>query len=540
MAKKNNNINGNSTPDNCKGGSGNGAANHNSKRHSGSRSRNRTSKQPFDRDRTDAQVTNNAAMYYTNPELANQLSSISFSNFLGFDENKEAFGKTDIPNAMTVYLNPSPGISTAGNISGLNIAAQKMFTYLSANNAKTTVYAPQDLSMLILALGEVLSNIEVAKRAIRVAYTYNVRNRALPTGIINAMGFNADFVTKGEIAQLRLKLNTVINSFNQIPIPSNITYFEKVEGLYHTYYADAEGPMVQYYLFTPYSTWVLNETANSEGSMLETVYFQNAAGTSAQHDRDLSKFIDVIQQQISALLNSSTLNSIYSDVLRLNQSSSFPIRTVELLGVDEVILPEYNPMRLLQIHNSITAGIPCGTENKHGSMTKANDVIPYADNNVIEYLPSFWTTPQKNRVEGFVLDFPHSMGNPDVDQRIDATRFLAFVNAKADKSLDAKNSSISDHYVVTYRIYGPGLKDDNASYYGSRLFPYLNQAKIAQVAACLSKFDYHPPIWIPTTNSEDTAEYEVLCDYDFFTYIDSSYLIPVNELANQGVFEARF
>lgn len=537
MAKKK--MNSKAQCNNDRGGASNGSYRNNSKRNSNYKSRREESKQPFDSDRTDAQVTNNAAMYYTNPQLAEQLSSISFSNFLGFDEDNVAFGKTDIPNAMTLYLNPCPGISTAGNISGINMAAQKMFTYLSASNAKTTIYAPQDIATLILAFGEVLSNIEVAKRTMRVAYTYNIRNRSLPIGIINAMGFNADFVKDGSLAQLRLQLNTVINSFNQLPIPSNIKYFDKVEGLYHTYYADAEGPMVQYYIFTPASTWILDEASNPEGSMLVTTSYKNASGADADYNRDLGKFIDVIADQISALLNSATLNGIYSDLLRLNQNSSFPLRTVELLGVDEVVLPEYNPMRLLQIHNSYAVGYPRGTENAHGLRTKLNDVVPYADNNVIEYLPVFtprWIKPD----QGFVLDFPHSMGNPDVDQRIDSTRFLAFLDIKAeDNTIDPRTSTISDHYVTAYRIYGPGLKDDNVLTFYSKLPHNVDQSYIASVAACLSKFDYHPPVWVPDQNVAN-PNYEVLCDYDFYTFIDRKYLIPVNELANQGIFEARF
>lgn len=505
-----------------------------------SKGTNHLANQPWDSENS-APVSNNAAMYYTNPILADQVSNFTFNNFLGVVEDSQAFGNISPGVAMTIFCNPCPGITSGDMTAGINIAAMKAYTYLSANNAKTTVYAPQDISTLILAVGEVLSAITVAKRALKVAYTYNVRNRAFPLQLVRTMGFNPQFIEDGQIAKVRLALNSAINRFNQIPIMiDNVTYFSKCVEMYSGIYADSDGPMVQYYVFTPFSTWILDEESYDQGSVLKTKMFKNASGTDVEYDRDIYKFIDTINEMINALLSSATFNAIYSDILRVSSNSSVNLAKVDLLQEDEVLLPEYNPMKLLQIHNSYAFGTPVGTDYQTGVHTPYNDVYPDVNKNALVYLPQ--VVPNLHGPENdVILDFPHSMGNPDVDQRVDVTRYISMVYTDASNNLNTNLCTMPDHYIVHYLLWYPSSGSTLSSVYlGRNVLPQSTTvANLAKIVSVLSTFDYAPLFYTNLDVGGGKFESARIGDLDYYTAIDVKYLKGVNELALQGLFELR-
>lgn len=485
--------------------------------------------------------TNTAEMYFSDLSLADQTTRFSFNQFLGDRETLDVFGSYPPSTVLSLAINPSPGLTTGEDDAGINIAGRRTYTKLSAGNAKTTNYAPQDVTTLLLAVGEIISMIEVAKRAFRVVYTYDVRNKSIPRGIIRAMGFDPEMLDDGKVGPLRIDLNVAINSFNQIPIMKNVSYLRKCAEVYANYYSDSESRMSQYYVFTPYSTWVLDETGSPQGSILKTTPV--LLGTSAGMQK-MSDFIATIKQMIRAITDSSTFGFIYADILRLVPDGEQ--YKVSLLMENEVLLPVYDPMKLLQIHNSTSTGVPFGKAHNAGSMTTENDVYPSVDNNSIEYLPSFaggdkmWFPQTGTEV---IVDFPHSMGDPDVDQRVDITRYQSIIDINEDNSTNLKWSTLPDHYVVAYYTFFNG---EFRRSFGSRIVhlppePNTKTSVILEVVADLQKFDYHPFIRCEYTNTTDPSETTsvVFGDIDFFTTVDVAYLSRINDLCYQGLMEFR-
>lgn len=507
--------------------------NSNAKKRSGSRNKRKTNGRN-NKPRIQTKPTNNAAMYFISPELASQAAQFSFSNYLGQPiELGVGTGTTEeIPTVLTMAMNPSPGI-TAGNLTdGINIAGMRTYTRLSAGNAKTTNYAPQDVSTLILAIGEVISMFEVAKRAMRVAYTYNQRNRSLPLGIIRASGIDPEFVKTGQIGPLRLKLNYIINSFNQVPIMANISYFEKCAEIYANYYSDSQGMMTQYYVFAPFSTWKLDETSYDQGSILKTEYVC-LGGTNRVQTMD--SFLDTIAGMVNAILESATFNYIFADILRLCGPND--LLTIPLLSEMESQLPVFDPMKLLQIHNSVSLGSPRGgTSYVAGKITPQNDVYPNVATNSLEYYPKLsggTTNPKK-----FILDFPHSDGNPDLDQRVDATRYLGFVARGEDDGIVFNASTMPDHYITDYTFfYNQEIVYSVSSWFDLDPTNAEQMSNFMYAISAISKFDWHPLLHCKATNTSDP--YRSFGDIDFFTVVDAEYIKTINDLAFQGLFEFR-
>lgn len=547
MGKQNSNPKQNKQNSTNKGGNGyntnrTGGSNRNNRNKNEDRNQNGNPGSPNqETNRELFKPTNNAAMYFSDLSLAEQTTRFSFNQFLGDEKTLGVFGDYPPSTVLSLAINPSPGLTTGADDAGVNIAGRRTYTRLSAGNAKTTNYAPQDVTALILAVGEIISMIEVAKRAFRVVYTYDVRNKSIPRGIIRAMGFDPEMCDEGKIGPLRIDLNIAINSFNQIPIMKNISYFSKCAEVYANYYCDSESRMSQYYLFSPYSTWLLDETGSEEGSVLRTQHV--LLGHSGVQQK-MSEFIALIKNMIRAISDSSTFGYIYSDILRLVPDSEQ--YKIALLMENEVLLPVYDPMKLLQIHNSTTIGVPHGNAYKKGSITPENDVYPNVNNNGVEYLPSFTTSDKFNypQAEGEVIvDFPHSMGDPDLDQRVDITRYQSVISIDEDDSTNLLNSTIPDHYVVYYATF---FNADLRQRFGSRIIhslpnPNSKISDILRIVGDLQKFDYHPFIRCEYTNPSSPSDVTNVLygDIDFFTTVDVAYLDRMNDLCYQGLMEFR-
>lgn len=225
---------------------------------------------------------NNPAWYYTDPEMADQISRFSFNQFAGLSK---PYGKY-VPQIMGIYLNPSPGVTpingplatdpwreaaVKAQNKGINMASLKWWSILTATSGRIAPYTRNDVAVLILALSEVVSIYEYIRRTLGLYMAYSLRNRVLPQGLIEASGIDADDLARKH-PNYRLRMNTLVARINQLPIPGNIMYIAKAQDLYQHIYADSDSPMAQFYVVSPSTTWVIDEdTAPETGTILRTV-----------------------------------------------------------------------------------------------------------------------------------------------------------------------------------------------------------------------------------------------------------------------------
>lgn len=453
-------------------------------------------------------MNNDVSWYFDNALLAEQISNISFNQFIG-TKNTFRFTEFNPPVSAVFMLNPSIGWmdETDPTYTGVNQQGIKLYTQLSSGNAKTTNYAPQDVTTLILALGEVISLSEAARRVMGLAFTYNKRNWSYAADIIHSLGINAPDLF-ANLAAYRIRFNTIVNKINKIAFPDNIRWFKKCAYLYSHVFMDSESPMAQSFMYRPYSTWIIDETGE-DGTILRTL--------SIDLYSNMSVYLDKLESVIDAILGASTFQYIYADILRLYGDAQ--LYTIPFLTEDYIVVPEYDPLAKLQINNAIIIGEPTATERDQ-NVTPKNDVWPVALSNKLAYSPEF---TQYNHPSEAVLNFPHSMGNPDVVQRIEASRFMSlFANTGGTGSM-----ALADHYIVKVFFYGPAseeLFELRSSYVDDIVDP---RTTITQVMATLSEFD---GIFRLYTKDEQVHGSYIFGDLDFFTTVDLSYLSKVNEL----------
>nr|AVX53447.1 putative capsid [Marmot picobirnavirus] len=468
---------------------------------------------------------NDPNWYFEDANVAQQAAAISFNQFqgesitIGQIAADGVIEKELYPASLFIAeVNPSPG-DTSLVTSGINLAALKTFTSLSSRNAKTTQYAPQDVTTLMLALGEVISISEHIRRAFGLAFTYNVRNRTLPRELLIELGFNADDLFKG-LADYRLRFNSIITSVNKIPFPSNVAYLFKCADLYQNVYVDSNSTMADLVALRPYSTWILNEAYSSAGTGLTTTALPTA-------DESFGAWLDLLSNMTSAIMQSATFNYVYADVLNYADKTGAKLLYLDYLSESYAVYPVYNENFLLQIHNATFLGAPSGTTNSTG-YTVSNDVAPNADKNKVDYTPLFKIN-EGVAPASVILDLPDAV--PSTENIIEATRFtmIPWLN----NGTNILSLAMSDHYIVDLRVKRSSLESYSIT---SSWWDVSNPTVNELIFCCdLSQLDWAPQLYM---SYSDTAMI-VSSDLNYFTTIEFNWLNRVNDLTFQALFNLR-
>lgn len=475
---------------------------------------------------------NDPNWYFLDRNIADQASSFSFDQFLGLKFPIKHFNTYGLeitsymytPTIMSYQVAPAPG-DTKSIQTGINIAGLKMYSQLSSQNAKTTNYAPQDLTMLILAMGELVSIIEHMRRAFGVAFTYNQRNRSMPVRLLEHMGFGGeDFLDS--LADKRLAFNSVISSFNRIPFLDNIAYIFKCADMYQGVYTDSTSTMAQVHFMRPGLTWILDETGSEEGSVLKTI--------DVSEYNTYEQWLTLARNMITALLSSSTLNYIYSDVLNYSSKFGAKLLYLDYLMETYVVVPTYNRNFNMQMHNATLVGKPLETPG--ADFTNFNDVMPDVDTNRIVYNPEFSAATVQTPVINLDVD------SASVVDRIEFTRYTAVIGETVSdtepKVYNHPALALPDHYII-------GLKFDKWADEEVSLTNNHVHIDASTTALALSnylrmvQFDWAPMLYLTGIGEYGVQSNMVYGDLNYYTTLPKEWFQRVNDLTFQALFALR-
>lgn len=539
---------------------------------------------------------NDPNWYFTNAELASQASELSFQSFIG---ELDIPGAYNVPAVNTVWLNPCPGnsygIATDNDQgdyttalpssadtpldSGINLMANKIYTMLSTYSGRTTNYTPEDVGIMLLAVASMAEFSEAIRRAFGVVLTYNERNRAVPRRLIEAMGINWDNLISN-LPLYRMRFNTILNRINQIPLLDNIGFIRKSRDLYQRIYLDAPSSMAQILMYMPFSLWILDETGYAKGLHLKTTrpWPELVPSATAQvqgqpqfdiyadinYKVNMSRLLDYFDAQVSALLESSTLNIIYADLLNLASKINVPVWKFDYLAENYVVTPEFNRNFLLQFHNLDVVGAPI-VLNSNAIVKAINGYTFTTDNDVvgdIDSLRVIYNPGMAGVVSQTVDNVAHYVGIlpragivdmdtdvPTVEDRIEALRFKSFASGWYVKGLRGTSDyneafrALPDHYAVCFCITDGTGKNVIGQH---NFFATASASLAAQYLHPLANFtqcDWAPLIyaaqWDVVKSWNPTNDMEYYTDLNFWTEIDWKYLNRLNKMIYSGLFDFR-
>lgn len=527
---------------------------------------------------------NDPNWYFTSTELAAQAGELSMQEVLG---NGALIDEANIPTCGVVYLNPCPGVSydftgfsstpdwSRTNITGAianeilpqnvsvndgaNLMAFKMYTLMSSFTGRTSTYGPQDLLIMILAISQVAAISEHIRRAFGMVLTVNARNRALPKGMIGAMGINVDDFIQN-LADYRMRFNVQMTRINQIPLLDNIGFIRKCRDMYQKVYVDSDSAMAQNWFFAPWSTWELDEMSSEEGSFLKTIDLPHAYS-----DSTMGVWLNKLTHMIDAILSSSTMQIVYSDLINLANKVSVPTWQFDYLAENYVVLPEYNRNAQLQLHNLDIIGEPYSgswskvTTTTPWIVTPGNDVRQDPDNNRILYNPAFnvcrnSATAQtgalwlKAKPHDTLVDF--DVPSPTLEDRIEALRFSCVMSQYRVLMKQADPASfqwgtiaptLSDHYVVAIHMLDYPQRNVMPIQISDYIISSDGTTNLDRVTM-LDKISSAPLLY-ELGNSHTGADRltirNIIGDVNYFTKVPFEYLNRTNRLMYTGLFDFR-
>lgn len=495
---------------------------------------------------------NDPNWYFTDAALADQVSQLSFQQLAGLPIH---FAGTDltVPNIVKIWLNPSPGVINSADYgsnvlnktSGINLAGFRIFSKLSAYTGRIASYGPQDISIMILGMGEIISTMEWCRRAFGVANAMSMRNRSYPREILNwGMLIDEDDFFKN-FAVYRTRFNGLVTMVNQLPIPKGIKYFDKCAAIYEKLYFDDDSSMAQSLITNPYTTWILDEVSDSRGSIMKTVPWHadptsNYTNGVVYVPKTMGDYLDICDTLIGAMLNSSTLQTVYTDLLNLALKVGQEFWKLDYLNDGYTVIPEYNPNLLLQIHNATLTGQPLEpTELTSPHVTALNDVVPNANTNSVYYNPGFSTQQNSSGYisrtnADIIVDMTNSV--PSVVDRVEVTRYCSVSGTNYYASnAKACDAVLPDHYVVGVAMYCtdssqlPYLRWVNSSNLTATQYPFI--------VSGASTIDWFPRFYQLTAANALSGVYAG--DLNYYTVVDSSYLRRLHQFMTLGIFDLR-
>nr|AVX53375.1 putative capsid [Marmot picobirnavirus] len=533
---------------------------------------------------------NSPDWYYTNPAITDSAIRINFEEFVGKPYQVTGTSSFEPLNVLAYYTQPTPNRSGPGGARegaaddpGALWAARKLYSALSSVTGRTSNYTPNTLCFLNFAMGELLSSYSFIRRVFGYYRTFNRRNWGIPKSLFSAMAVDyLDF--QSNIANYLTEFNTIITDMNKLPILASVTYLQKCVGMYDYVYSDYDADMAQLFMFCPASTWYLREDGSSihpavSGTVMQTVPMCITTGNQPVVRR-LGEYIDILRNQLKYLMESSTLNIVYSDILNYASKNGTRTLVIPYLTLDYAVNVIYNESICQQMHHSMQLGDPVGLPtgesvdangfisfngrdldgaSASGVYTPLNDIIEVPSADSYTYLPMchlFFPTSG-------VTDLTRKLWDPevlsalmydadnmveDLDRRVENTRYmvdrfeLALSPADAsEKAIYSWNTS-GDHGIVSEWMFT--AMRGNLDNFAKSQIPVAYTDVSLRPLTRLSSLNLPPLMWVFNDVIVPNAGNGLqlagpLGDLKNTTFISNSMLRAANKLIERDLFDVR-
>ena len=516
---------------------------------------------------------NDPSWYFGDKQLMDQTVNFSFNQIQGWPIQLGKYTGFN-PGIMRIEVSGSIGDSTPWGVGigytrteGINWAAKKTYAQLSASTGRTASYTPADITMMVLALGDVLKLVSYIRRIFGLMYTYSNRNALYPQSLVQSMvdpnGTTANGyewkIDIADIANLRTRFNIIINAFNRVPIISNIPYIHKCATMFDKVYLDDPSPMAQTIYLAPNRLWKLNEIDDQSGSFLESVPPSNAG------QRGLDQYIAQLEKMVNVLLDSTTLQVVYADIINLANKGGVQLYTIPTCSEDYVVVPEYNAQFLQLVHNLTICGdwkpmteyatdsvkqYNCVRQDvTHNAIVQTGLTEPFSTLNLTQEYKGLNTDAKWQSIGNCIVDF--DTATPTIEERLEATRLTVPFSTMFWWS-DATGWTINlgaapDHIcnrVVVYHASNTssdGTFHEGVVYLNREVFNaygLLNGSMVAAYTYFMSKFNKFPLVnSFSLNNADHTVSFETTVgDLNFYTNLDNDNFGRVNALIAQNLY----
>lgn len=467
--------------------------------------------------------TTNDISWWNKSPLYPLATSIQYNKIPGYLYDNLNFTRTGGDNTLgNVHAEPGvfridyiPTVGDARNTnSPVNLCFNSLMAELVAHtNSANVGFQQADIALLTLATSSIITQIAEIERICGITNLYFRENANFPRAIMTALGVELDDISDNK-AQYILRLQTLVQNFNALRIPSYIDLFKRAMQMGRNIYMDEDSVMGQIYLFRSLGYYVYNDR---QMSLEWHVY----SGTTVEEK------LEALQASLEALRNTSDLGNVMGALRRAFPDTA--VITLDIPTTAEVISPVWDRNVTWQINNAeFTSVMPDGLD-----VTQSP-----SDNSLIctPYFNDFEVVPWRDDVEEFkhtLSSFNGEIGNEFV---MEATRF------KFNTEFDDKYHYITDfgtEICVDAAMIIPVQGEEGAITYTQLPVPvYLNTDTTTAATwnglTNLSRFRNHP--YIELFSGTNSRTYGLLGDKYVWTELSSEDLHQINLAALQSIY----
>lgn len=344
---------------------------------------------------------NDVSWYKRNPAVVEAYTKLPFNYIIG---NKPA--GTGSANS-TMYL---PAISsyvidwitsvvdvdpsTASIRDILNEVATIVYTNLRRHNSGSTnnIEFVDVLTSNLLAGIDILVNAVYGRRVFRIANSFSWKNRLIPRFLFQLMGFDYDDFIQNQ-ATYRGRYNTIVSEARTIKVLNNYPFVNAIMAEFENIFKDSDtdtgreqlliGVKYFHHIYDAVGTQAhpggmvrimtlkdVQPTNSAEplitGPITPSDIWQTPGGTTEKPGTmPFSKFLDVMQTQINALINDSDFNLIQADLEKaFGEQGSYLV--ADFTNSDDTISPIYSGELWEMIHNGTFLPTPRVNKSQTG------------------------------------------------------------------------------------------------------------------------------------------------------------------------------
>ena len=312
-------------------------------------------------------IKSNDISWYNNSILYEDATKIPFNLIAGAEYPVGLIGSD--PDATVFIATPAmmrlpfiPWIGSANDASDpINRAFTKLYGYLASKTTGAMQFQQADLAMLVISMSSIASGIGHLKRCLEMANLYSGVNYYMPRDLIdcvtNGVGQGKYIIDNRN--EFRMRLNSLIDQFNQIKVPLFVKTFAQQYAHAHNLYADEDSQSAQFFAFVPVGLWhyVDAGTPETTGTLQFVPYDDSVHIRQGEETYSRSylratwdKVYTVVENELLNWLHSSDLPLIAGALQRAYADAAFV--TLDHVFEDSINVPVYDRNILWQINNS--------------------------------------------------------------------------------------------------------------------------------------------------------------------------------------------